>query len=115
MQLMPLKKWVALGLLLVLTPAIAHGTPAVEPSIPLLERSWEELNRSLNALDRLLPADPSLPANEINSVPAIPAALLYANRSDGTTALSLKEALTIGFNQNPNLQTQRLAVAGAAL
>ncbi len=113
MQLMPLRKWVALGLLLVLTPAMAHGSPAVEPSIPLLERSWEELNRSLNALDRLLPADPSLPANEINSVPAIPAALLYANRSDGTTALSLKEALTIGFNQNPNLQTQRLAVAAA--
>lgn len=46
-------------------------------------------------------------------MPAIPAALLNANRSDGTTAISLKEALTIGFNQNPNLQTQRLAVAAA--
>lgn len=70
LRLMPLRKWVAMGLLLVLTPAIAHGSPAVEPSIPLLERSWAELNHSLDALDRLL--QPIQVCQQVKSIACLP-------------------------------------------
>jgi outer membrane protein TolC len=112
-KLMPLRKWILIFLLAFMGAGIAKAAPMETMSVPMLERSWSELNKSLNALDQLLPPDPSLPTSTSNTVPALPPALLQANRSDGTTALSLNQALAIGFQQNPNLQIQRLAINAA--
>ncbi|EAQ68875.1 outer membrane efflux family protein [Synechococcus sp. RS9909] len=104
-----------------------------------LEQSWDQLNRQMEALDSMLGPAPSLDSSDDLAAPEVPANLLDANRPasgplspeearpDGPLSLpaagtpanpikavSLKDAIAIAFQNNPNLQLQRDQIAAQA-
>lgn len=101
-----------------------------------LERSWSELNQQLNNLDTLLGDTPKLDASDDLNAPQMPSNLMDANRSAGgalqpndsipdpplslpgtaykaskVKSVSLKEAITIAFRNNPELEIEREKIA----
>lgn len=92
----------------VVAPLNEGGTPEQ------LERSWQRLNDQMDALDQMLGPAPALDfSDDLRSEP-LPKALLKANSLENTQALSLNEALTLAFRNNPNLDMQRRAIAAQA-
>ena len=104
-----------------------------------LEESWNQLNRQMEALDSMLGPAPSLDSSDDLAAPEVPANLLDANQpasgplspeearpdaplslpAAGTPArpikaVSLKDAIAIAFQNNPNLQLQRDQIAAQA-
>lgn len=104
-----------------------------------LEESWNQLNRQMEALDSMLGPAPSLDSSDDLAAPVVPANLLDANQpasgplnpeaarpdaplslpAAGTPAnpikaVSLKDAIAIAFQNNPNLQLQRDQIAAQA-
>ncbi|MFM8525601.1 MAG: TolC family protein [Cyanobacteriota bacterium] len=112
------------------SPELSVREPRPDPGLERLERRWRDLDRQLAELDRLLPEDAAAPAAperalsdpSARSAPpvaailppsplSLPAAIDLASRRP--LALSLEQALGIGFAASPGLQSQRDLVAAA--
>ena len=107
-----------------------------------LERSWNELNQQLNSLDTLLGPAPDLDDSDDLRTPELPSNLMDANRpadealsqddslpdaplslpglaeqKSKVKSVSLEQAISIAFRNNPELQIQRdrIAAQGATV
>jgi OMF family outer membrane factor len=132
----------ALALPAALSTALAAAQrprPGGTDPVLQLERSWQRLDAELRALDRMLPAEREVIPAAVETTPPLPASLLRANRpaagalrpeqeipaaplalpsaeslrAGRVGALSLEQAVALGFAHNPALQGQRELVAAA--
>ena len=107
-----------------------------------LERSWNELNKQLDSLDTLLGPAPDLDSSDDLAAPELPSSLMDANhpadealsqedslpdaplslpglaeQKSKVKSVSLEQAISIAFRNNPELQIQRdrIAAQGATV